>query len=111
MGSEMCIRDRPCRAERPFYGVFFCCEKNHAFREKCAKLKSMQRCLRPGGRLVLRDVTSDNKWLLWFMDKIELPLANLCGHGDVKIATRGLIADCCKQVVKCFDEKHGVKCA
>ena len=32
------------------------------------------------------------------MDKIELPLANLCGHGDVKIATRGLIADCCKQV-------------
>ena len=71
----------------------------------------MQRCLRPGGRLVLRDVTSDNKLLLWFMDKIELPLANLCGHGDVKIATRGLIADCCKQVVKCFDEKHGVKCA
>jgi len=32
------------------------------------------------------------------MDKIEFPLANLCGHGDVKIATRGLIADCCKQV-------------
>lgn len=32
------------------------------------------------------------------MDKIELPLANLCGHGDVKIATRGLIEDCCKQV-------------
>ena len=77
----------------------FCsCEKNHAFREKCAKLKSMQRYLRQGGRLVLRDVTSDNKLLLWFMDKIELPLANLCGHGDVKIATRGLIADCCKQV-------------
>ena len=79
-------------------GSFFCCEKNHAFREKCAKLKSMQRYLRQGGRLVLRDVTSDNKLLLWFMDKIELPLANLCGHSDVKIATRGLIADCCKQV-------------
>ena len=86
-------------------------KKIHCIYEKCAKLKSMQRCLRPGGRLVLRDVTSDNKLLLWFMDKIELPLANLCGHGDVKIATRGLIADCCKQVVKCFDEKHGVKCA
>lgn len=71
----------------------------------------MQRYLRPGGSLILREVTSDNKLLLWFMDKIELPLANLCGHGDVKIATRGLIADCCKQVVKCFDEKHGVKCA
>ncbi len=58
----------------------------------------MQRYLRQGGRLILREVTSDNKLLLWFMDKIELPLANLCGHGDVKIATRGLIADCCKQV-------------
>ena len=53
----------------------------------------MQRCLRPGGRLVLRDVTSDNKLLLWFMDKIELPLANLCGHGDVKIATRSVFFD------------------
>ncbi|MEE0037757.1 MAG: hypothetical protein UEU90_05840 [Lachnospiraceae bacterium] len=49
----------------------------------------MQRYLRHGGRLILRDVTSDNKLLLWFMDKIELPLVNLCGHGDVKIATRG----------------------
>ena len=68
-------------------GSFFCCEKNHAFREKCAKLKSMQSYLRQGGRLILREVTSDNKLLLWFMDKIELPLANLCGHGDVKIAT------------------------
>ena len=89
--------ERPCRAERPFYGVFFCCEKNHAFREKCAKLKSMQRYLRPGGKLILREVTSDNKLLLWFMDKIELPLANLCGHGDVTIATREVVTDCCKK--------------
>ena len=78
-------------------GSFFCCEKNHAFREKCAKLKSMQRYLRPGGRLILREVTSDNKLLLWFMDKIELPLANLCGHGDVTIATREVVTDCCKK--------------
>ena len=67
------------------------------FREKCAKLKSMQRYLRPGGRLILREVTSDNKLLLWFMDKIELPLANLCGHGDVTIATREVVTDCCKK--------------
>ena len=58
---------------------------------------SVKRCLRPGGRLVLRDVTSDNKLLLWFMDKIELPLANLCGHGDVTIATREVVTDCCKK--------------
>ena len=30
------------------------------------------------------------------MDKIELPLANLCGHGDVALPTKELIAECCK---------------
>ena len=31
------------------------------------------------------------------MDKIELPLANLCGHGDVKIATKQTVMQCCKK--------------
>lgn len=83
------------------FDAIICSNSFHNYPDPLAFFKSVQRCLRPGGRLVLRDVTSDNKLLLWFMDKIELPLANLCGHGDVKIATRGLIADCCKQVVKC----------
>ena len=83
------------------FDAIICSNSFHHYPDPLAFFKSVQRCLRPGGRLVLRDVTSDNKLLLWFMDKIELPLANLCGHGDVKIATRGLIADCCKQVVKC----------
>lgn len=30
-------------------------------------------------------------------DKIELPLANLCGHGDVTIATREVVTGCCKK--------------
>ena len=46
--------------------------------------------------MILRDVTSDNKLLLWFMDNIELPLANLCGHGDVNIAKRATVMECCK---------------
>ena len=83
------------------FDAIICSNSFHHYPDPLTFFKSVQRCLRPGGRLVLRDVTSDNKLLLWFMDKIELPLANLCGHGDVKIATRGLIADCCKQVVKC----------
>ena len=83
------------------FDAIICSNSFHHYPDPLAFFNSVQRCLRPGGRLVLRDVTSDNKLLLWFMDKIELPLANLCGHGDVKIATRGLIADCCKQVVKC----------
>ena len=46
---------------------------------------SVKRCLRPGGKLILRDISSNNKLVLWFMDSIELPLANLVGHGDVRL--------------------------
>ena len=40
---------------------------------------------------------ANNKLLLWFMDNIEVPLANLCGHGDVKIARRSVIEECCQK--------------
>ena len=42
------------------------------------------RVLKPGGRLILRDYTS-NKFVVWLMNHIELPLAHLGGHGDVKV--------------------------
>ena len=77
--------------------AIICSNSFHHYPNPQAFFDSVKRCLRPGGRLVLRDVTSDNKLLLWFMDKIELPLANLCGHGDVTIATREVVTDCCKK--------------
>lgn len=43
------------------------------------------RVLRPGGRLILRDYTS-NDFVVWLMNNIELPLARLMGHGDVRIS-------------------------
>ena len=42
------------------------------------------RVLRPGGRLILRDYTS-NDFVVWLMNNLELPLARLMGHGDVRI--------------------------
>ena len=80
------------------FDAIICSNSFHHYPDPLAFFKSVKRCLRPGGRLVLRDVTSENKIVLWLMDKIELPLANLCGHGDVKIATRELVTECCKQV-------------
>ncbi len=62
--------------------------------------------------MILRDVTSENKFLLWFMDKIELPIANLCGHGDVKIATRETVMECCKKSglkVEKFEIRKGMR--
>ena len=79
------------------FDAIICSNSFHHYPNPQAFFDSVKRCLRPGGRLVLRDVTSDNKLLLWFMDKIELPLANLCGHGDVTIATREVVTDCCKK--------------
>ena len=75
------------------FDAIICSNSFHHYPNPQAFFDSVKRCLRPGGRLVLRDVTSDNKLLLWFMDKIELPLANLCGHGDVTIATREVVTD------------------
>ena len=79
------------------FDAIICSNSFHHYPNPQVFFDSVKRCLRPGGRLVLRDVTSDNKLLLWFMDKIELPLANLCGHGDVTIATREVVTDCCKK--------------
>ena len=28
---------------------------------------------------------------------IEMPLANICGHGDVQVPTRDVVIKCCKK--------------
>lgn len=56
---------------------------------------SVKRCLKPGGRLILRDVTSDNKVVQWLVDNVEMPLAHLVGHGDYKMAKRTTVLECC----------------
>ena len=90
------------------FDAIICSNRFHHYPNPQAFFDSVKRCLRPGGRLVLRDVTSDNKLLLWFMDKIELPLANLCGHGDVTIATREVVTDCCKKAGLKVEKLHAL---
>ena len=73
---------------------------------------SVKRCLRPGGRLVLRDMTTDKKIVRWFINTIELPLANRIGHGDVKLATRETVEECCKNAglkVEKFEIRKGMR--
>ena len=43
------------------------------------------RVLKKNGRLILRDYTTKSKVLLWLCNHIEMPLAHLCGHGDVRL--------------------------
>ena len=73
---------------------------------------SVKRCLRPNGRLVLRDVNSDNKVLVWLMNTLEMPLANICGHGDVRVPTRAMVMKCCKKAglkVEKFEIRKGMR--
>lgn len=84
----------------------------HHYPNPQAFFNSVKRCLRPKGRLILRDVTSDNKPLVWLMNKIEMPLANLFGHGDVQVPTRNLVYKCCKEVglkVEKFEIRKGMR--
>ena len=46
------------------------------------------------------------------MNKIEMPLANLCGHGDFQIPTRDLVYKCCKEAglkVEKFEIRKGMR--
>lgn len=73
---------------------------------------SVKRCLRPGGRLILRDMTTDNKVIQWFCNHIEMPLAHLVGHGDYQMATRQNIMRDCKAVgltVESFEIRKGMR--
>ena len=70
------------RYESNHAGIYEMCKKDYP--DSQAFFDSVKRCLRPNGRLILRDVTSDNKVLVWLMNTLEMPLANICGHGDVR---------------------------
>lgn len=55
------------------------------------------RVLEKGGRLILRGYTSKSSLLLWLCNHIEMPLAHLCGHGDVRMYSRRGIQEVCRK--------------
>ena len=60
----------------------------------------------------MQDVTSDNKVLVWLMNTLEMPLANICGHGDVRVPTRDVVMKCCRKAglkVEKFEIRKGMR--
>ena len=57
---------------------------------------SVSRVLRPGGKLVLNDSTG-NVLMVWLINHVELPLANLLHKGDVCIYSRKEIERMCQR--------------
>lgn len=66
------------------FDAVICSNSFHHYPNPQAFFNSTYRVLRKGGRLVLRDYTSSD-FVVWLMNHLEMPLANLFGHGDVKI--------------------------
>ena len=45
-------------------------------------------------------------------DTLEMPLANICGHGDVQVPTRDVVIKCCKKAglkVEKFEIRKGMR--
>ena len=66
------------------FDVIICTNSFHHYPNPQAFFDNVYRVLRKNGRLILRDYTSNNV-VVWFMNHIELPLARLVGHGDIKV--------------------------
>lgn len=70
------------------FDVILCSNSAHHYPEIEKFYHSVYRCLRPGGRLILRDFTSDNAIIRWLAFHLEMPLAHISGHGDVDMLHR-----------------------
>ena len=58
--------------------------------------RNVYRTLKPGGRLILRDMTTQNTFVMWFINHVELPLLNrFCGKGDVRCYSRQDVQKLC----------------
>lgn len=56
----------------------------------------MSQVLRPGGRFILRDMASSSRLLMWFINHIEIPIANKVMHkGDVHVYSKADIQRLC----------------
>lgn len=73
---------------------------------------NVYRVLRPGGRLILRDMTGP-AWMIWLVNHIEVPLCNKLLHkGDVRIYHQTDIQDLCKgsgMKLERFEQRKGFR--
>jgi len=98
--------------EADSFDVVICSMSFHHYPHPQAFFDSVKRCLRPGGRLILRDMTSDNPIIKWFVDSVELPLANLLGKGDFKMASRETVFTCAAAaglIVERYEIRKGMR--
>lgn len=97
-------------AENTFDAII-CANSFHHYPNPQAFFNSVYKVLKPNGRLILRDYTS-NAFVLWLCNHIEMPLAHICGHGDVAIRSEAEIRAWCKNAgleVERFERRKGMR--
>ena len=67
------------------FDALICCQSFHHYPNVRDFFASVCRVLRPGGRLILRDMTAKTAPVRWFFNHVEIPIVNLIGHGDVRV--------------------------
>ncbi len=77
------------------FDVVICCQSFHHYPNVQEFFNSVYRVLRPGGRLILRDMTMKSPVKRWICNHIEMPLAHLAGKGDVRIYGREDVQQLC----------------
>ena len=80
------------------FDVVTCSMSFHHYPNPEKFFMSLQRVLRPGGRFILRDMASNNRLVMWFINHIEIPAANrLLRKGDVHVYSRDDIQRLCDE--------------
>lgn len=81
--------------EENAFDAIICSNSFHHYPNPQAFINEASRVLKDGGKLILRDYTS-NKFMIWLMNHIEMPLAHISGHGDVRIHSCEEVSNMCK---------------
>lgn len=78
------------------FDVVTCSMSFHHYPNPGKFFASLWRVLRPGGRLILRDMAANSPLLMWLMNRIEIPLLNrFAGKGDVHVYSKADIQRLC----------------
>lgn len=75
------------------FDVVTCSMSFHHYPNPEKFFRSLHRILRPGGRLVLRDMASKSKVMMWFFNHIEIPVLR---KGDVHVYSKEDIQQLCR---------------
>ena len=95
------------------FDVVTCSMSFHHYPNPENFFRSLHRVLRPGGRLILRDMASKSKVMMWFFNHIEIPvLRTLLHKGDVHVYTKEDIQKLCRISglrLECYEVRKGFR--